>query len=250
MHTLRSLLAAITFLTRIPLPSSWTQTLNSADYGRAMLFYPLVGLLIGGLLLLTAWLFSNVLLPLQAAIVLSVWVSVTGGLHLDGLADTADAWIGGMGDRERSLEIMRDPYCGPMGVLALVSLLLLKFTALQVILDTQQIGTLVWLPVIGRSSVLALFLTTPYVRESGLGSALIAHLSHIKTFIMLFITILAVLLCLGWLGGVVFIVVAISVGWWRYVLLQRWQGMTGDTLGAAIEITEMIGLVVMAVMLS
>jgi adenosylcobinamide-GDP ribazoletransferase len=67
---------------------------------------------------------------LHAALLLTVWVLLSGGLHLDGLADSADAWLGGFGDRERTLTIMKDPRSGPIAVVVLVLVLLLKFCAL------------------------------------------------------------------------------------------------------------------------
>ena len=75
---------------------------------------------------------------LQAALLLALWVALTGALHLDGLADSADAWLGGFGDPARTLEIMKDPRSGPVAVVVLVLLLLLKFSALLVVLQAQQ----------------------------------------------------------------------------------------------------------------
>ncbi len=86
-------------------------------------------------------------------------------MHLDGLADTADAWVGGFGDAERTLKIMKDPACGPIGVLSLVIICLLKWSAIYVLLQKQQFLALILFPILGRLAPLFLFLTTQYVRE-------------------------------------------------------------------------------------
>jgi cobalamin synthase len=105
------------------------------ELGRSLLFYPVVGLLFGVLL----WGLNSVLmgapLLLHAALLLTAWVLLSGGLHLDGLADSADAWLGGFGDRERTLTIMKDPRSGPIAVVTLGMVLLLKFTALVALIE-------------------------------------------------------------------------------------------------------------------
>ena len=114
-------LIALQFLTRVPV--RLTAMPAPEQVGRSLLWYPLLGLLVGGLLLGLHLLLGATPALLQAALLLTVWVAITGGLHLDGLADSADAWAGGFGDRERSLAIMQDPRSGPIAVVVLVLLL-------------------------------------------------------------------------------------------------------------------------------
>ena len=95
-------LIALQFLTRLPVRLPGMP--EPEQIGRSLLWYPLVGVLLGGLLLALHGLLGDTPALLQAAILLAVWVGLSGGLHLDGLADTADAWIGGHGDRQRTLE--------------------------------------------------------------------------------------------------------------------------------------------------
>ncbi|MCO2182521.1 adenosylcobinamide-GDP ribazoletransferase, partial [Pseudomonas aeruginosa] len=127
-EALRSLLVALQFLTRLPVRLSAMPT--PEQFGRAVLCYPLVGVLIGVVLYAAARSLDGTPLLLQAALLLSLWVALSGALHLDGLADMADAWVGGLGDRERTLAIMKDPRSGPVAVVVLVLVLLLKFSAL------------------------------------------------------------------------------------------------------------------------
>ena len=124
---------ALQFLTVLPI--ELTTMPSAKQNGQAILFYPFVGLLIGLILFGVSLILVKLPILLIASIILVLWIWLTGGLHLDGLADTADAWVGGFGDPERTLKIMKDPSCGPIGVLSLVVVCLLKFAALYVLLQ-------------------------------------------------------------------------------------------------------------------
>ncbi|WLH44892.1 adenosylcobinamide-GDP ribazoletransferase [Pseudomonas beijingensis] len=211
--------------------------------GRSLLFYPLVGLLFGGVL----WLLNALLLGapplLHAALLLTAWVLLSGGLHLDGLADSADAWLGGFGDRDRTLLIMKDPRSGPIAVITLVLVLLLKFTALLALIEQGQMLALIIVPVLGRAALLGLFLTTPYVRAGGLGQALADHLPRRAAWWVLLVCALGGVLVAGWAGVCALAVtLAVFVGL-RRMMLRRLGGCTGDTAGALLELLEMAVLV-------
>jgi adenosylcobinamide-GDP ribazoletransferase len=217
------------------------------ELGRSLLFYPLVGLLFGVILWALNWLLLGAPLLLHAALLLAVWVLLSGALHLDGLADSADAWLGGFGDRERTLTIMKDPRSGPMAVVTLVLVLLLKFAALVALIDQQQALTLIIVPLIGRSALLGLFLTTPYVRAGGLGQALSDHLPRSAGKQVLALSAVVCVLVAG-LGGVLALVLAAGVFvWLRQVMLRRLGGTTGDTAGASLELLEVLVLVGLAI---
>src|SRR5690606_1176174 len=168
------LLIALQFLTRLPVRLPGMP--EPRQIGRSLLCYPLVGVLIGALLLAGAWLLDGRPVLLSSALLLALWAGLSGGLHLDGLADTADAWVGGYGDRERTLSIMKDPRSGPIAVVVLVLVLMLKFAALAALLQAGQWLPLFLAPWLARGMLPLLFLTTPYVRPGGLGQALAEHL--------------------------------------------------------------------------
>ncbi len=213
------------------------------ELGRSLLFYPLVGLLFGGLLWGLNGLLSGTPLLLHAALLLTVWVLLSGALHLDGLADSADAWLGGFGDRERTLTIMKDPRSGPIAVVTLVLVLLLKFAALLALIEQGQGVVLLIVPLMGRAALLGLFLTTPYVRAGGLGQALADHLPRQAGWRVLAGSALVCGLIAG-LSGVFAVVLAAAVFvWLRQVMLRRLGGTTGDTAGALLELLEMVVLV-------
>lgn len=211
--------------------------------GRSLLFYPMVGLLFGGLL----WLLDAVLIGapamLHAALLLTAWVLLSGGLHLDGLADSADAWLGGFGDRERTLLIMKDPRSGPIAVVTLVLVLLLKWTALVALIEQRQALALLIVPMLGRAALLGLFLTTPYVRAGGLGQALAEHLPRRSGWQVLSASALGCVLVMGWAGLWTLVVAAAVFIGLRQIMLRRLQGFTGDTAGALLELLEAAALV-------
>jgi adenosylcobinamide-GDP ribazoletransferase len=181
---------------------------------------------------------------LTAGLVVLAWVVLTGALHLDGLADSADAWIGGLGDREKTLAIMKDPRCGPAGVVALVLAVLLKFAAIAS-LHPAPWSELILAPLLARASLTALFLTTPYVRSGGLGADLS---SAPRNACAIAIAISAGFCLLGrWHGVLALAVAAVVFGIWRGACLKRLGGVTGDTAGALAELVEVAVLVALTV---
>lgn len=216
------------------------------ELGRSLLFYPLVGLLFGGILWGLNWLMLGAPLLLHAALLLTVWVLLSGALHLDGLADSADAWLGGVGDRERTLTIMKDPRSGPMAVVTLVLVLLLKFAALLALIEQQHALALIIVPLLGRSALLGLFLTTPYVRAGGLGQALADHLPRSAGKQVLAVSGLACVLIAGLSGFFAVVLAVVLFAWLRRVMLRRLGGTTGDTAGALLELLEVAMLVGLA----
>jgi len=240
----RSLLLALQFLTRLPVPE--IPAVEERDVGRSQLWYPLVGLLIGLLLAVLAWVLTSVPPLLRAALVLAAWVAVTGALHLDGLADSADAWMGGLGSRERTLTIMKDPYSGPGAVVVLVMTLLIKFTALEAILNAGDWILLLLAPILGRVALPLLFLTTPYVRPGGLGAALAQYLPRRAGMLVVLVSVLAVGVVMGKVGVVSVIAAAGMFLLLRSIMLRRIHGTTGDTAGAMVELIETTVLVAAA----
>lgn len=216
------------------------------EMGRSLLFYPLVGVLFGFILMALNLLLTGVPLMLHAALLLSAWVLLSGGLHLDGLADSADAWLGGFGDRERTLTIMKDPRSGPIAVVTLVLVLLLKFTALLALIQTHDNIGLLLAPVMARAAMLALFVNTPYVRSGGLGQALADHLPRKAGVKVLVVTAMACILVGGW--AAIWTLLMTTAGFFllRRVMIKRLGGSTGDTAGAMLELLEMLILVSLA----
>jgi len=238
---------AVQFLTRLPVPFKVGYT--DKQVAQSVLYYPLVGLLIGGVLLSMAVLVNSIAPALSAVVVLVLWVLITGGLHLDGLADSTDAWAGGYGDTQKSLEIMKDPAAGPLAVVVLVLLLLAKFSALSYLFENNYLWALLVAPILGRLSIIVLFVTTPYIRQQGLGAEMAEHLDSVQAYAViavicgLFIVAFPVLIAITVLACVCVVLFLL-----RKMMLKRLGGMTGDTIGASLEIIETVTLFVIALL--
>lgn len=245
---IRPFFFALQFLTRLPVPAR-EPMLSEAEQGKSLLYYPLVGLLIGLLLIGTGAMTSSADPLLRATLLLIVWVAVTGGLHIDGLADMADAWIGGQGDRDRTLEIMKDPRCGPSAVAAIVLLLLVKLAALHALLLQGSWEVVLLAPMIGRLSLVTTFLYLPYIRPSGLGAMLAAHFPRAQAVRVLLASLLFGLIIQGWLAVGMLLFCALLFIVYRQMLLSRIGGFTGDSAGALCELTEATALIAAALLL-
>lgn len=234
---IRAFTLALQLLTRLPIPLIGSPP-RPEELGRSVVFFPVVGGLIGALLAglhTVLWLADPGVL---AGLVLTAWVLLTGGLHLDGLADTADAWIGGQGRRERTLEIMKDPRSGPIAIVAVGLVLLNKFTALQVLVAGDARLILLLTPILARALMVLLLATTPYIRPEGLGSPYARYLPRASCGLLVLASAIVTLALLQWQGGVLLVILALSFLAIRQALMRRLGGVTGDTLGATCELIE------------
>lgn len=223
---------------------------SDQEQGQSMLYYPLVGLLIGLILTTVSFLLGATDSLLAAAIILSVWVAITGALHIDGLADLADAWIGGQGDRERTLSIMKDPTCGPVAVVAVVLLLVVKLAALATILTQGDWMTLLLVPMLGRGALVASFIAMPYIRTGGLGAVMADNLPGSQAKGVLLILLFICFLCWGW--SAIWVLIGCGLVFWimRRALLNRIHGLTGDVAGSFCELIEASALVIAALVIN
>lgn len=236
------LFAGLAFLTILPIPRRWCG--KTRDLERSLVWFPLIGLMIGGLIA-GFDLGVNALLPALPASVLTViaMVAVSGALHLDGLADTADGFLSSR-PRERILEIMRDSRVGPMGVFAIVGMLLLKVAAVASLASPVRFGTLLLLPLAGRTAPVLMMSALGYVREAGLGTVFQRKRNFFAPLLALASLAAAGFLAVGTAG---LVAAAFSVGvtaifalWCR----AKIGGYTGDTLGAACELAEVVPAIV------
>lgn len=231
--SLQPLLIALQFLTIIPVRVS--TPVNPQHIGQSLLFYPVVGLILSSILLIVAWLLNTQSLAVSAVLILSLWVVLSGGLHLDGLADSADAWLGGLGDKAKTLLIMKDPASGPIAVALLILVLLIKFVMLVELLGQHNYLAIIFAVILARSALPLLFLTTPYVRQDGIGVLLVANQPRIATqWLLAGIALLSIIF-----SGFILLISALLVFLiLRYCMQQRLNGTTGDTAGAMVEILE------------
>ncbi|MGP9798976.1 adenosylcobinamide-GDP ribazoletransferase [Halomonas sp. 86] len=222
---------ALQFLTRLPVPIACPWTPKTRRW--AIRVYPLVGLLLGSLLALLALLLQNAPTPIAALALLSLWVGLSGGLHLDGVMDLADA-LGSNQPLARRWEIMKDPQIGSFGILALLFLLAWKGVLLWALL---QYGAPLWwlvvLPALGRWGGAMLLVFTPCAQQTGLAWAWKQSLG-LRDVLLALVPLL--LLALFWPG-----IMAMCLATGLFVVASRWalmtlfQGINGDMVGATIE---------------
>lgn len=231
--------AAVSFLTVLRVPADWCG--DEQALARSLSWFPVVGLLTGILMALLdrmlCLLFPGLLVP--SALLVIAMITVSGGLHLDGLADSADAFMSSR-PKEQMLEIMKDSRCGPMGVLTIAALLLLKFSALASLEGEWRMSTIILMPLAGRTALVWKTVGLDYVRQSGLvtlfqkerhygqGIAGALILSVSAFFLLGAAGLWVVLACLSVTGLIA-----------RYCRVKL-GGLTGDTLGAACEIVELV----------
>lgn len=249
MRRLQPLWLACALLTTLPVSQWIRMPVTPVASGRSVACYPVVGLLLGGLLALVAWALDSVSPLLAAALLLAIWIGLTGALHLDGLADAADAWFAGHADPARTLTVMKDPAAGPMAVASLIVVLLLKFAALATLAAATPVTVLV-AAIVARAAAAGFMAAGRYVRPHGIASTQTASLPKPAVWLATFLSALcalALLCVLSWLVALaVAAVVLVFVVAWRAAWQRRIGGYTGDIVGGLIECVETLVLVIAA----
>ena len=235
---MRGVLVATAFLTRVPVPV----VAGAVDVGRAARWFPLIGGLLGGATALIAWTMTEIMdfpAALTATLVVGLGAWATGGIHLDGLADTVDGFGGGR-DREAVLRIMHDPLIGSYGAAALVFVIGVKVTAIAALLDrSAALPFIVAAPAISRWTISALATWLPYARtEEGLGQAVTKERDTIGLVVATAVTALIAIAALRADALIVWAFAALTAVWIARTARRRIGGVTGDVFGASVEITE------------
>lgn len=233
------LILAIQFLTRLPTPQA--REFRPELLAQSARYFPLVGLLIGGLLLLVVQLFHPDQAWIAAWVAVAFWVWVTGGLHLDGLADVSDALGAAHRDPERLLAVMKDPHLGSFGVLSLLVAVSGKLVLLAQLITQQQWWALLLIPAWARFAVYR-WQTLPPLGTGGLAEKFSWSVGR------------------GWFWGWLLVLIGLSawlcpvllltpvlIELYRVWLSSRLGGVSGDCLGAGIEVVELAMLLGVAI---
>lgn len=243
---MKKILAALQFLTIFPIG---TQTTDKKDLGPALIYFPVIGIFIGLILAATAVILQSLgfrELPLSIMVILAL-TAITGGLHLDGLADTTDG-LYGRKEKNDILGIMRDPHIGTIGVLAIVSALLLKIAFFYSLTDGLKIPALFLMCLLSRWTMVMLIYLFPYAREEGKAKAFIDGVD-LKIFgIATVITVISAGLIWRGKGLIAWIITAVIAFLIGKLIAKKIGGITGDVLGATNEIVEVICLFTMCVL--
>lgn len=244
---IRPFFAAVSFFTIVPVPGFLAGT--PADISRSLPWFVVVGAIIGaGVSCIDSGL--CLLLPVfpASAVTILILIGVSGGLHMDGLADTADGFFSSR-PRERMLEIMRDSRIGAMGVIAIVAMILIKFLFLASLTGKLRPLAVFLMPLAGRFAPVFMIVMMRYVHgQNGIGTLFKQKASHV---VLLISSVLFFCICFVAAGYHGFVIAAITV---LFVLIfsfwcqRKIGGWTGDTLGASVELSEAIPLFVFLVL--
>lgn len=278
---------ALQFLTRLKIVNQTEWSVE--DFGKSVVAFPYVGLIIGLILALLYGILSPFipLVPLMLILVIAEFL-ITGGLHADGLMDTSDGLFSGR-ERDRKLEIMKDSRIGSFGVVAFVFVTLLKWQLLTAIPTAEFIPmALIMMPLMSRWSLVLSIRSYPYAREKGMGAAFanlapkhVITYNTLSTFFMPIVILLIGVILYTLLYGVYSIFSIADVGYvvglgvlvyatlgifqinivsmiityiinriLNHYIVKQLGGTTGDTYGFVVEVTEVLLLLIYIIILS
>ena len=228
-------LILISFFTRIPVGRK--VEFNEVNFIKALNLYTLVGVVIGFLLAVTYLIFNNQISFIRGLLITVMYIVITGGIHLDGAADTSDGLLSGR-TGDRIFEIMSDSRIGTFGVITLILIVLSQF----ILFSFSSIETVFMMPVVGRASTIASCWNKKYAKNrKGMGTAFIENIN--SRVVIVNLIILFVFSMLSWYRTIIFTAcfAAIAVSYFISTLIdEKIGGMTGDTCGAITEISQIV----------
>ena len=243
-------ISILQFMTRIPIR---IETGFDEEFHKSIVYFPLVGFVIGVITYIFGWLSLTIFDPFISAIVITlIEVLTTGGLHIDGLGDTFDA-IYSNRDKERILEIMKDSRLGTNSLLAIMFLILLKVGFINSLVQNGLLWLVIFMPVIGRIGVMMMTYKTVTPRAKGMGNLfigkctigmLITGIVYSSILIILlgkFIFLQQIDMIVKVLSSIIFIIVFALL--FKKHVYKKIDGVTGDILGCTIELGEVLYLI-------
>jgi adenosylcobinamide-GDP ribazoletransferase len=247
-------LAALRFLTVVPI--ALRREATAAEVGASIVYFPLVGAVIGLALAGTYWVLARFLpLSMANALILVGMVLVNGALHMDGFIDTCDGLAGNKPPEERQ-RIMKDSRVGAFGVVGGVLLLLLKFVSFNSIPQDVTIAGLVMMPVISRWLMVYAIVAYPYAKSRGLGTVFKQEATWNRFWAATIIAAVAVAAALWWRGvnfryfsgAVAMVGVWVAALAWLQHLSRKFGGLTGDSYGSVCEFSEVAILMALSLL--
>ncbi|MBU0701288.1 adenosylcobinamide-GDP ribazoletransferase [bacterium] len=234
---------ALQFLTRLTINPNIEVT--EKGLGKSVIFFPVIGCILGCILIIASLFFSKILClsPLTANLLtVTILIWLTCGLHLDGLADTIDG-LSGAREKEKILFIMRDSCVGVMGVLSLICILSMKVCFLGEIQPEFKNQALLLMPLMGRWGIVIACCLGTYARENGKARAFIAQTGIKELVLSTIFTIGVTFALIGWKGMLLTFIIPLFILIWIRYLIIKIGGVTGDTLGACCECSEVLVLI-------
>ena len=240
---MKRFLIALQFLTIFPVEVK--SKIEDKDFGASLLYFPVIGLLIGFLLAVSTFMFSSLPGFLRATLILLISIIITGGIHLDGFADICDGFYGKK-PKEKILEIMRDSHIGVMGVTGLIFILLLKIGFIMALPDAILWKALILMAVFSRWAQVLVCNISCYAQKEGKAKYFIEYASKRSLYLGGIFTLTLFLSLIQLRGFILFFVSLFPVFLFSSYVRKRIDGMTGDTIGAVSELSEVTILLLCA----
>lgn len=252
---MKGILLLFRFMTRLPI--GLDPKFDSDELGKSMKFFPVIGMIIGLILFGAFWLLYTVVYSpmVMAVLLVTIEVILTGGLHLDGLADTFDG-IFSYRSKQKMLDIMKDSRLGTNGGLVLILYFMLKVVLLVEISEFAGLNMgilLLIVPVIARLNSVVNCASAPYARSTGMGKTFVDHTDAGGVAI-------ATVLTAAFVGGAVYLfglpytilivipIIMLLGFFYAKLMTRKIGGITGDTLGAVVELSEIIAMFVIYIL--
>ncbi|MFC1951202.1 adenosylcobinamide-GDP ribazoletransferase [Chloroflexota bacterium] len=238
---------ALQFLTIIPSP--FHRAPKPGELGKAIIFFPVIGLMIGGVLYGFDYGLGLVLpAELVSALTLALAVLLTGALHMDGFMDTCDGLAGST--PEQRMRIMSDTRVGAFGVAGGIVILIVKYAALVSLPAGVRMATLLLFPIMGRWVMVYLLARFPYAKNEGIGFLFSQQATCLKLIIVSALVLAPLLLLMWWQGVILLAIVWLVAMMIGLFLKSRLRGLTGDSYGAANEIIETISIIIIPLVMN
>ncbi len=226
------------FMTRIPIPIKVDY--NEKDFGKSIKYFPILGLLIGLILYFVYFIaakFTDNKLLIAVFLIITETV-ITGGIHLDGLADTFDG-IFSYRPKERILEIMKDSRIGTNGAIVLI----IYFLSKTVLLSEVGLKYIIIMPVISRIATVINAGLGTYARKTGMSNAIMDYNEKSDILISLIFTIVISFFFAGINGIIITFICFLFILYFMHYITKKIDGITGDTMGASLELTSILALI-------
>lgn len=252
---MKGILLLFRFMTRLPI--GFEPKFDSDELGKSMKFFPIIGMIIGLILFGAFWLLYTVVYSpmVMAVLLVIIEVVLTGELHLDGLADTFDG-IFSYRSKQKMLDIMKDSRLGTNGGLVLILYFMLKVVLLVEISEFAGLNMgilLLIVPVIARLNSVVNCASAPYARSTGMGKTFVDHTNVGEV-------VIATILTAAFVGGAAYLfglpytilivipIIMLLGFFYAKLMTRKIGGITGDTLGAVVELSEIIAMFVIYIL--
>ncbi len=251
---IKNFITALQFLTIFTVKKK--HVVEEGDLARSMFYFPVIGFLIGVILVYADKAFTAAALPFTIGnlLLLALSVLATRALHIDGLADTCDGIMGGK-DHGSRLAIMKDSRLGTAGALSIIFIVFLKYLCLNNLFNSEKVAALLTAPMLGRWSQTLMVFKANYGRETGMGKVFVGHLRSSSLTAASVIAIgLSAFVTLREDTRSIFLVLSLICGVLLLTLLGRWYlirklgGITGDAIGAVSELNEALVLLLFVIL--